>query len=224
MNTEFWQQCWQDNRIHFHRSKVNPRLVAHIDALPIKATHNSARILVPLCGKSVDMIWLAEQGYDVVGIELATLAVEQFFAELKIAPTLTQYGKLSHYHAQYGTQNIDIWQGDIFDITASDVGRVDAIYDRAALVALPDEGKPSLRQRYTEQLISISNKAPQLLLTFDFDQQQCPAPPFAIKPQQLATYYEQAYNITLLEKRASNKVIKEGVFGYYMVWLLAAKQ
>ena len=229
MNPEFWQNRWDNNQIGFHQPKVNPKLMQFFDKLQLNLQSDKqqseqqtcSRILVPLCGKTVDISWLAKQGLDVVGIELAQPAVEQLFNDLDTTPTITPHGKVTHYHAQYAEQNIDIWQGDIFDVPAEKIGQVDAIYDRAALVALPDEQPDCLRTRYTQQLIQLSDSAKQLLLTFDF--KSVSPPPFMVTPEMLERYYAKHYQIELLAKVYAAKITSDGASGYFVTWLLTPR-
>ena len=232
MNPEFWQNRWDNNQIGFHQPKVNPKLMQFFDALQLNTglstgqtgEHTCSRILVPLCGKTVDIGWLAKQGLDVVGIELAQPAVEQLFQELEVTPSISKYGKVTHYHAQYAEQNIDIWQGDIFDVPAEKIGQIDAIYDRAALVALPDDEPNYLRTRYTQKLVNLSSSAKQLLLTFDLDPEiHVSPPPFIVTPEMLQQYYGAQYHIELLDKVYADKITSKGVSGYFVTWLLTPR-
>lgn len=128
MNSEFWQSRWQQGRIGFHKSEVNPLLVKHVSTLNLE---KGSRVLVPLSGKSVDMVWLAQQGYDVVGIELVESAVEEFFAEQGLTPTITQpidSADIRRYQAQLSGQTIELWVADIFALTAEDIGQIDAMW------------------------------------------------------------------------------------------------
>lgn len=159
MQASFWHQKWENNQIGFHENEVNPLLIRHFSALNLA---ENSRVFLPLCGKTLDISWLLSMGYRVVGAELSELAVTQLFESLGVAPEIRSEGKLKRYH----TEGLDILVGDIFDVTPPILGVVDAVYDRAALVALP----PETRQRYTQHLIRISQTAPQLLLCFEYDQ------------------------------------------------------
>src|SRR3546814_8142059 len=83
MDPDFWQQRWRDNRIGFHRDGVLPLLEKHWPSLGLAT---GSRVFVPLCGKSLDMAWLAARGHRVLGVELSPLAVGQFFDENGLAP------------------------------------------------------------------------------------------------------------------------------------------
>ena len=132
MDANFWLQKWTKNQIAFHRSEANPALVKYFDSLSLV---KNSRIFLPLCGKTLDIAWLLAQGYRVAGAELVEMAIEQLFAELGVEPKIAAVGEVKHYSAT----NIDIFVGDIFEVSGKMLGSIDAVYDRAALVALPAE-------------------------------------------------------------------------------------
>ena len=217
MDATFWQNRWAKQKIGFHEPVANPKLIKYFDALKLAS---GSRIFVPLCGMTYDIAWLAEQDHNVVGAELVESAVIGLFDSLKVVPTITQHRNLILYHAEYAGRAIDVWVGDIFNLTANDIGHIDAIYDRAALVALPDTSPDYLRSRYAQQLIDLTNGARQLLVTFDFDQEQRPGPPFAITIEQLQTYYDKNYELESLEDVYLEAVLRDGTPGRSLVWLL----
>lgn len=168
MEREFWLARWQEGRIGFHEGRPNEHLVTHGDGLDLAG----ARVLVPLCGKSVDLAWLAARAEEVVGVELATAAVEAFFEEQGLVPQRTQAGRMTLYEAE----NVTIWAGDYFEVEPVMVGPLDVCFDRAALVAI----RPEDRARYVAQTRSLlAPDARTLLVTFEHD---APAtePPFAV--------------------------------------------
>src|SRR5690606_14666706 len=117
-----------------------------------------SRVFVPLCGKTLDIAWLLSNGYQIAGAELSELAIHQLFAALGIEPKITELGEVKHYSAT----DIDIFVGDIFNLIGDVLGSVDAVFDRAALVALPDD----MRIRYAKHITDITGNAPQLLITY----------------------------------------------------------
>jgi len=141
MDAEFWQQRWQLGEIGFHQNQVHRFLLEQLAKLHLEPDD---RILVPLCGKSLDLAWLAEQGFEVVGVELSRLAIEAFFTEQQLNPQRTQRGPFEVWRQGC----IELLEGDLFDLTPQNCGPLQAIYDRAALVALPEE----LRPRYAAKL------------------------------------------------------------------------
>jgi thiopurine S-methyltransferase len=170
MHEDFWQQRWARNEIGFHLSEVNPYLQQFWPALDVPA---GAQVLVPLCGKSVDMAWLTQQGYRVLGVELAQAAVEAFFSEQGLQAEIDQFGAFRRYRSGA----IEVLCGDFFSLTAADLLECRALYDRAALIALPE----SMRERYAAHLASIlPSGCWGLLVTLDYPQEQMPGPPFAV--------------------------------------------
>ncbi|MEI4234295.1 thiopurine S-methyltransferase [Roseovarius sp. D22-M7] len=189
MDAEFWHERWQEGRIGFHEGRVNRMLAAHIDALHLS---EGARLFMPLCGKAFDIHWLVHEGYRVAGIELSEIAVQELFADLGVTPEVTQAGPLKRFAAT----GVEVFVGDIFALTADMLGPVDAVYDRAALVALPAE----MRGPYTRHVAQITGTAPQLLVTFQYDQALMDGPPFSLTEDTVRDLYGARYAITVLER------------------------
>lgn len=208
MDERFWREKWEQNEIGFHESEGSPLLVKHFSKLNLP---KGSRILVPLCGKTRDIAWLLSQGYRVVGIELSSLAIEQLFQELNTIPATIDLGTLRQYQAE----NIDIYVGDLFDLSKELAGAVDAIYDRAALVALPSE----TRIRYARHLNELTDTAPQLLITFEYDQSQYEGPPFSIPPEEVKARYRDTHKLSCVE-RLPVESAPGGVDASEAVWLL----
>lgn len=187
MDEEFWHERWRENRLGFHQSDFNALMVAHFDRLGLA---REARVFVPLCGKTRDIAWLLSRGYRVVGVELSALAVNQLFADLGMAPALCDAGAMQRYAAPA----IDIFVGDIFGLSNGSLGPVDAIYDRAALVALPQD----MRARYARHVTAVTGGAPQFLLTFEYDQPAMAGPPFSVDQDEVARVYGPAYQLSPL--------------------------
>ncbi|MGL6159487.1 thiopurine S-methyltransferase [Microbulbifer sp.] len=210
MEHDFWLQKWEDNDIGFHEHEANPALVDHFHELSLE---KGARIFLPLCGKTLDIAWLLSKGYRVSGAELSTVAIEQLFTELGVEPQISDLGKIKHYSAG----NIDIYGGDIFDLSGEILGPVDAVYDRAALVALPEK----IRRRYTAHLMEITRKASQLLITFVYDQTLLPGPPFSVTDEEVSNHYSDYYQLTLLEIKDVPGGLKGQCPAREHVWLLS---
>jgi len=209
MNVDFWHQKWEKDEIGFHADMPNPLLTAYFSELNIQA---GSRVFLPLCGKTLDIKWLLSKGYRVVGAELSQRAIEQLFSELALEPKVTEGGKLLHYQAK----NLDIFVGDIFDLSNNEIGVIDAIYDRAAFVALPDD----MRKRYSKHLVAITKKAKQLLITFEYDQSLIGGPPFSISSDEVNHHYKEAYNLTLLESKSVVGGLKGVCPAIEHIWLL----
>jgi thiopurine S-methyltransferase len=186
MKAEYWLERWQAGHITgFHRPEANPRLVANQP----RAFGDCVRILVPLCGKSFDLEWLAVHGYEVVGVELSELAAKAFFAERSIEPTQSELGPFTAY--RHGA--ITILVGDFFAAEPDALGHFEGVYDRAAMIALP----PELRARYVAHLPTLMTpKGKLLLVTLHYDAEG--GPPFDVSPQEVERSYAQG-KVTLLE-------------------------
>ena len=195
---QFWLDIWQQEHTPFHKSEVNPDLILYWPALNIKP---NSTVLVPLCGKSLDLLWLAEQGFRVVGIELSEKAVLQFFAEHDLTAQSTTYEKCTHYFSD----RISIWVGDIFALEPSHVPEVDAIYDRAALIALP----PSLRQSYVSTCLQwLKPKGSVLLKTLSYDQQSMQGPPYSVQPEEVNHLYQGRAAVSCLKATMQGHSLK----------------
>lgn len=187
MHIDFWHQKWQKSEIGFHLPEANPLLIACLSSLNLK---HSSRIFLPLCGKTLDIAWLLAQGCRVVGAEISVIAIEDLFKSLGLTPAISNLGQVAHYSAP----NIDMFVGDIFHVSPDMLGRVDAVYDRAALVALPAE----MRKDYATHLMALTYPAPQLLVCFEYDQALQAGPPFSIGADEVKQYYQTSYDLTLL--------------------------
>lgn len=188
-SAEFWHQRWRANNIAFHASDTNPLLLRHFAELAVPP---QGRVCVPLCGKTRDIAWLLSQGRDVAGIELSEIAVRQLFAELGIDPEIEEDGAIRMFRGP----GVDIFCGDIFAVDRARLGPVDAVFDRAALTALPT----ALRDRYAPHLAEISAAAPQLLITYFYDQALMEGPPFSTEEADLRRLYEPSHSVALLEE------------------------
>ncbi len=212
MDQDFWLARWRNNQIGFHEGEPNALLVAHFAALGVPP---GGRVFVPLCGKSCDIGWLCDQGYRVVGVELSRHAVEQLFAVMGLTPVTASVGRLERFEAG----GVRIFVGDIFDLDREILGPADAVYDRAALVALP----LSLRERYAAHLVAISHAAPQLLVTFAYDQTRQSGPPFSVEESDIQAYYGRRYRLDRVAVREVPGGIKGVCPAQESVWLLRSR-
>lgn len=209
MEASFWQEKWEKNELGFHRSEANPLLVNYFNKLSLE---KGSRVLLPLCGKTLDIAWLLSQGYRVAGAELIATAIEQLFDELGVVPEITSLGDVKHYSAK----NIDIFVGDIFNLSGKTIGSVDAVYDRAALVALPEH----MRIRYTAHLMEITDRAPQLLINYEYDQTLMAGPPFSVRNEEVKQHYQDHYDLTLIASTNVEGGLKGICAAQENVWLL----
>lgn len=208
MKADFWHNLWETNDIGFHLEHTNPFLLEFFSELDLE---DSSRIFIPLCGKTVDIKWLLSKGHKVVGAELNENAIKDLFTSLLLKPEVQKLGAFTLYSAK----DIDIFVGDIFNLTREVLGKVDAVYDRGALVALPKD----MQTKYTPLLINITESAPQLLINFEYDQNLYEGPPFSITRTEIEKYYKEFYNIKLLK---SHEIEDAGFTKnvYENIWLL----
>ena len=212
MEESFWHQKWERNEIAFHRQEANPLLVKYFSDLSLP---EESRVFVPLCGKTRDIHWLLSHGYRVAGAELSKLAVEQLFSELDVEPNITVIDSIIRYSAN----SLDIFVGDIFGLSRNLLGQIDAIYDRAALVAFPEP----MRDRYAVHLVEITDHAPQLLVSYEYDQRLLDGPPFSVSDEEVVRRYQQSYDLKLLAKVEVQGGLKGRCAATENVWLINRK-
>ena len=191
MEPEFWHQRWAAGQIGFHQDTPTPLLMKHWPSLGIAP---DARVFVPLCGKSLDLAWFAAQGYRVLGVELSQLAVEQFFAEHGFEPEV----RASEYGRHYRAGEIELLCGDVFALDADLLRDCAAVFDRAALIALP----PELRRRYADEVYAkLPAGCRGLAITLEYPQVEREGPPFAVPEAEVHVLYGRDWGIELLERR-----------------------
>ena len=190
MEEAFWQARWAQGQIGFHLQEVNPYLQQHWPSLSIAP---GSQVLVPLGGTSLDMAWLAGQGLRVLGGELAERAVEDFFAEQGLQPEVEQQGVLRLYRAA----GVEIYCGDFFNVQAEHVAGCTALYDRAALIALPE----TMRARYVEHLAAIlPGNCRGLLVSLEYAQEEMSGPPFSVSQAEIDARLSPYWQIELLAR------------------------
>jgi len=190
MQHEFWHQRWQENQIGFHQQEINPYLQRHWAELEVPPM---GRVFVPLCGKSNDMLWFVSMGYRVVAVELSRLAVESFFSENGLNPITYRQGDFWIYEID----GLQIYCGDFFTLNPDLIGPIDAVYDRASLVALP----PDMRIEYAFKLSSLlSPSVKVLLIAFDYHQHEMPGPPFSVQEHEIEQLFHFWCEINLLSE------------------------
>jgi thiopurine S-methyltransferase len=153
MSNQRWKAKWKADDIAFHQHEIHPHLIRF---WPQLALATGTTVLVPLCGKSLDLGWLHQQGHRVIGVELSHIAIAAYFAERGLLPQRQRLGRFQRYWA--GT--LELWCGDLFDLRREDLGEVAAVYDCAALTALP----AASRGHYVRQLSSLLGVGGQMLL------------------------------------------------------------
>ncbi len=191
MEPEFWLERWEKKEIGFHQADINRFLEQYWSTLELA---KDSSVFVPLCGKSKDMRWLAQQGYRVLGIEVCETAVQEFFEEWDVQPSREHKGSFTRYSAN----NIEILVGDFFALTAEDLKAVAGVYDRAALVALP----PDMRCNYVNMLAELlPAKTQTLLISFEYRLDARKGPPFSIDKDAVKSLFAEKCQINLFDSQ-----------------------
>lgn len=191
MDLEFWKQRWVNGDTGWHNAEVNPTLVHHWPELGLAP---GATVLVPLCGKTLDMLWLVDQGYRVVGIDVSSVAAVGFFEDQGFPYRERQEGNVRILE----WERVKILVGNVFDVLPEQVGAVDAVYDRAATVALPGD----VRSRYAEHMARLAGPSVSgLVLTISYPQGEMDGPPFSVPSDEVRSLYGQRYQLTCLSSK-----------------------
>jgi thiopurine S-methyltransferase len=191
MDPQFWHERWQRADIGFHQKATNDLLVKHWPGLCLPA---GSRVFVPLCGKSLDMVWLAAQGHEVIGNELSELAVDSFFADLSRRPGEEHIEPFKLKRAG----PYELWCGDFFAMPEAATRRIRAVYDRAALVAMPRVLQP----RYAAKLAALTPAGvPVMLVALDYDPSAMEGPPFPVGREEVNMLFGRDFRVQLAEAR-----------------------
>lgn len=194
MDKAFWLEAWITGKTRFHKEDTNKVLLDYGSILM-----DSETIFVPLCGKTLDMLYLLSKGKKVIGVELSSLAVDAFFKENKLKAEISHYKNF----VRYQIEDLTIYCGDLFDLTQYELGNVDAVYDRASLVALPK----GMREKYIK---AINQHCPRLqtilLASFEYEQSKAEGPPFSVEEEEIRSSYGDRFHIeTVLRERVEDK-------------------
>lgn len=191
MELSYWRSKWRKGNIGFHMENGYPGLAKHWNSLDF---NDHSAVLVPLCGKSKDLIWLSEHCQKVVGVEISELAVEQFLDENSLRAKTSFFADFKIYQ----TKNIELWNGDFFKLPKKNLPTFDLVYDRAALVALP----PDMRQRYAAKILNLISTNTQILLHhFEYQQREMAGPPFSVSVDEINKLYGHCFHLQILEKQ-----------------------
>ncbi|SEQ60947.1 thiopurine S-methyltransferase [Amphritea atlantica] len=187
-----WLQLWKDQRTDFHQQQVSPLLPRFWNNQTVA---KNARVLVPLCGKSQDMLWLAARGHRVIGVELSPLAVKAFFSENNLKVKKSRVGNFTCWQSGL----ITIWCGDFFSLQKHQLGKVDIVFDRAALTALSG----AIRQQYIGQLCQLIGINCQifLLTVEDIDNHSQQSPDMI--DSEITALYAGQFDISLMHTESA---------------------
>jgi len=187
MKAEFWLSKWEKNEIGFHLAAPHPWLVQGWSQFePAK----EACVFVPLCGKTHDIDFFLTQGHRVVANELSEAAVKEVFSRLNITPSIVEWAGGSCYESE----QLTVYVGDFFQLSAEQIGQVDYVYDRAAIIALPFE----MREAYAQKIMTLCPNAQQCLITLAYDQNAMTGPPFSVNDDEVKQHYSKYYKIERL--------------------------
>jgi thiopurine S-methyltransferase len=185
---EFWHDRWRTAQIGFHQSAIDRHLTAYWPKLNLAA---NTHVFVPLCGKSLDLPWLHDQGHTVIGVEISAVAVESFFMEQGIPARRRGLDDFDVYEAE----RLKLFRGDFFKLTAALLGNVSSVYDRAALISWT----PELRAEYVERVTALTRPGTQtLLIAVEYPQAEMSGPPFCVTRDDIDRLYGKRHTIEQL--------------------------
>lgn len=185
-----WSAFWEQDRLDFHQGQVNTYLEQYLPEFQLKP---GDQVFMPLCGKAFDILWLTEQGFQVVGVELSQIAVEAFFSESGVAYEIDSGDRFNCYRSP----NITLYQGDFMHLQAEQLTDCKLVYDRAAIVAIEAFNRPS----YSEHMLQIIPAAtPMLVVTLEYDQAIMSGPPFSVPLDEIRQLYQQHYHSEILHR------------------------
>lgn len=182
LTPEDWKQRWQDGHTGWHKNVVHPALIKYFERLELTA---GDQVFVPLCGSSVDMEWLAEQGINIIGCEISDKAIAGFFERVELQPEKTRQDELVSWKAGSYT----LYQGDYFAMQANHVERIRAVYDCASLIALPREGETGRKAYLRKMRELVSDEVKTLLITLDYEQPEFGGPPYPVGYEEIVWQY-----------------------------------
>lgn len=194
MESSFWIQAWKEGRTNFHKDKYNEKLLTYF---PLLNPRKGQKVLVPLCGKSKDLLWLSNLELQVHGVELHEQALKDFFSENNLPDPIKKQDKI---YTNYTHENLRLSCGDFFKLPVNE--GYDLVYDRAALVALP----APMRKNYAEVIKrSLRPGGKYLLIAFEYNQSEMDGPPFSVSEKEVHELYDESFKITLLESESPKK-------------------
>lgn len=204
MEIDFWIERWDNNQTGFHQQQVNPYLTYFYGKKgPAVAQRDKLKVFVPLCGKSKDMLWLSQNGYKVFGVECSDRAVKDFFEENALNYKHASNDQHALYQSSDLASQVEVFQGDFFEIQKDHLSGVTDIFDRASLVALPEE----MRQQYVNKIAELQAPGVRtLLVTLTYDTAEMNGPPFSVTEDEVHALYGENFSV---QKLLFKNVIEE---------------
>ncbi len=192
-----WLKFWENNETNWHGDKITQELVEYFELFELEPRD---KVFVPLCGKSLDMLYIMSQGFSVVGVEISEIGVRQFFSENNLAYKITKVDDFD----LYSTENLEIYCGDFFALTSKHLNNVKSVFDRKSLIAL----EPEVRQKYVKHLNDIISLGARILLvTLQYPQYQMSGPPFSVDKSEVESLFSMAFESQ--ELRSFNDIENE---------------
>jgi len=200
-----WLEFWENNEINWHSDVVTQELEEYLGLLKLEP---GDKVFFPLCGKSLDMIYLLNQGFSIIGVELSDIGNKQFFHDNSLVYIISSVGEFDLYSAN----NIEIYCGDFFSLTSKHLYGVKAVFDRKSLIALDR----NLRQKYVKHLNDIISLGVRiLLLTLHYPQHQMSGPPFSVDKSEVESLFSMAFKYQELKSfediENESKLVRVGV-------------
>jgi len=200
-----WLEFWENNEINWHSDVVTQELEEYLGLLKLEP---GDKVFFPLCGKSLDMTYILNQGFSVIGVELSEIGIKQFFHANELDFTISQVGEFDLYSAK----NIEIYCGDFFSLSSKNLSDVKAVFDRKSLIALDQ----NLRQKYVKHLNDIISLGVRILLiTLHYPQHQMSGPPFSVDKSEVESLFSMAFNYQELKSfhdiENGSKLVDAGV-------------
>ena len=178
-----WLKFWENNETNWHGDNVTQELIEYFELFELEPRD---KVFVPLCGKSLDMLYIMNQGFSVIGVEISEIGVRQFFNENNLTYKITKVDDFD----LYSTENLEIYCGDFFALTSKHLNKVKSVFDRKSLIAL----EPEVRQKYVKHLNDIISVGARILLvTLQYPQHQMSGPPFSVNKSEVESLFSMTF-------------------------------
>lgn len=192
MEISYWQSRWRKGKTGWHMDTVYPPLPTFWDDVNIES---GSRILVPLCGKSLDLGWFVDHGHTVTGIDVSAKAIHHIMQQHPESFTKDS----SHGFTVYRSESLVLWQGDYSKLPTDEIPTQDLIYDKASIIALP----PEKRLDHANKHIELCSTHTQILLqTFEYEQSEMHGPPFAVHEEELKKLFGNRFKLTCIHEQS----------------------
>lgn len=197
MNKKNWLEKWKKKETKFDQMQVNPYLIKYEK---IFESLEGKKIFIPLCGKSIDILWFLTHGAEVIGVEFSEVAIETFLSENNLIYKKVDKHPFIFYHAD----SLKFICGDLFQLEKNDVGEFDWIYDRASLIALDDMA----RVQYANKIFQLSsNQSKMFLITLSYGTTTLEPPPYSVTDEEVYSLFSKNFQIATLSKNENMDIM-----------------